>query len=92
MRTERLIMPMEVIRAYQKLPLQKRKGLYKLLRSELDYGPNPDNSNIRKMLRGDRYVPATAIKLARDYLGLTRISGNIQMDIMDIINQHPPIF
>jgi hypothetical protein len=41
------------------------------------------------MLRGDRYVPASAIKLIRDHLGMTRSAGNIQMDIMDIVGLKP---
>lgn len=89
MRTQRLLMPIEVIRVYKKLPLRQRKALYLILRTELDYGPNSDNSNIRKMLRGDRYVPASAIKLIRDHLGMTRSAGNIQMDIMDIVGLKP---
>jgi hypothetical protein len=48
MRTQRLLMPIEVIRVYKKLPLRQRKALYQILRTELDYGPNLDNSILEK--------------------------------------------
>lgn len=82
--TSRQIMPIEIIRAYRRMTLKERRGLYAILRGELDYA-GEDNSNLRKMLKGQRYVPAAAIKLIRDHLGLTRAGGNIQMDLMDIV-------
>lgn len=77
--------PVEITRMYRAMPLSKRKVLYRLVREELNYGDNPDNSNIRKMLRGQRNVTPQVVKILSDYLGIGRQKGNIQMDLLDIV-------
>jgi hypothetical protein len=46
--------PLQIKRKYKEMPLSERRKLYSIIREELGYGENTDNSNIRKMLRGQR--------------------------------------
>ncbi|MDI9872223.1 helix-turn-helix domain-containing protein [Flectobacillus roseus] len=84
--------PLQIKRKYKQMPLSERRKLYNIIREELGYGENTDNSNIRKMLRGQRNVTPQIVKRLSDFLGLSRqqFQGNIQMDIMDIVGTIKP--
>ncbi|MDI9872740.1 helix-turn-helix domain-containing protein [Flectobacillus roseus] len=84
--------PLQIKRKYKQMPLSERRKLYSIIREELGYGENTDNSNIRKMLRGQRNVTPQIVKRLSDFLGLSRqqFQGNIQMDIMDIVGTIKP--
>ena len=84
--------PIQIKRKYKEMPLSERRKLYNIIREELGYGENTDNSNIRKMLRGQRNVTPQIVKRLSDFLGLSRqqFQGNIQMDIMDIVGTIKP--
>ena len=84
--------PLQIKRKYKQMPLSERRKLYSIIREELGYGENTDNSNIRKMLRGQRNVTPQIVKRLSDFLGISRqqFQGNIQMDIMDIVGTIKP--
>lgn len=84
MRTSRKLMPIDLIRAYKAMRLDKKRELYSLFREYLNYNDNPDNSNIRKMLRGDRFVPPELIEKLRLHLKQVQ-PKTLQMDLLDIV-------